>query len=66
MVPVKYSNLGFDIANFGARSKVLRFSQKPIFVFNTDSPMDGEFISHICASYLSICEKRKSTVSLKM
>jgi|WetSurMetagenome_2_1015567.scaffolds.fasta_scaffold1505810_1 hypothetical protein len=66
MVPQKFSDLGFDIAGFGAKSKVLRFENKPIFVFNANSRMDETFISQICTTYLQIREKRKGSVSLRI
>jgi hypothetical protein len=60
MVPEKYSNLGFEITKFGANSKVLRFDQKPIFVFNANAGIDAEFLAHICDTYLKISERRKN------
>jgi hypothetical protein len=66
MVPQKFTDLGFDIAGFGAKSKVLRFENKPIFVFNANSRMDDSFITQICTTYLQIRDKRKNAVSLRI
>ncbi len=60
MVPKKYIDLGFEITRFGAQSKALRFEQKPVFVFNTESDIDADFLTHICDTYLRIAEKRKN------
>jgi hypothetical protein len=65
MVPQKYAFLGFDIAKFGAHSKVLRFNCKPIFVFNSDSKIDVRFVEQICDTYLKISEKRKDLTCIK-
>jgi len=66
MIPVKYSQAGFDIADFGSKSRALRFDGKPIFVFNAGSNPEPDFISHICETYLHICGKRKEAVCLKV
>jgi hypothetical protein len=66
MVPDRYAGLGFEITKFGANSKVLRYDQKPIFVFNPNSDIDEEFLTHICDTYLKICERRKNSLSLKV
>jgi hypothetical protein len=60
MVPQKYIDLGFEITRFGAQSKVLRYGQKPVFVFNTNSDIDPDFLICICDTYLRIAEKRKN------
>ena len=59
MVPKKYADLGFELTRFGANSKILRFDHKPIFVFNANTKIDMKFLTHICETYLKICEKRK-------
>ena len=56
MVPKKYAELGFEITEFGAKSKVLRFDKKPIFVFNANSNDDARLLTHICDTYLKFCE----------
>jgi hypothetical protein len=66
MVPEKYINLGFEITKFGKHSRVLRFDQKPVFVFDADAIMDSRFIAHICDSYLKISEKRKDLTCIKV
>jgi len=60
MVPEKYTALGFEITKFGTDSKVLRFEQKPVFVFNSKSNIDENFLAHICDTYLKLTEKRKN------
>jgi hypothetical protein len=60
MVPKKFADLGFEITPFGASSLVLRFDHKPIFVFNTRADIDIDFLTHICETYLKICDKRKN------
>lgn len=60
MVPEKYANLGFEITTFGTNSKVLRFAQTPVFVFNTNARIDDQLITRICDTYLKISEKRKN------
>jgi hypothetical protein len=55
----KYADLGFEITKFGAQSSALRFDQKPIFIFEANSPIDVEFLTHICDTYLKISEKRR-------
>ena len=60
MVPVKYADLGFEITKFGVNSKVLRFDQKPIFVFDFNTIIDVEFLTSICETYLKIHEKSKN------
>jgi hypothetical protein len=66
MVTQKYTDLGFDITEFGAKSKVLRFEQKPIFVFNACTNLDAVFLAHICETYLKISEKRKTPVCIRV
>jgi hypothetical protein len=66
MVSEKYAALGFEITRFSPNSKVLRFDQKPIFVFNSNTSLDAEFLAHICDTYLKICEKRKNPVSIRL
>ena len=56
----KYADRGFNITKFGTGSKVLRFNQKPIFVFNAKESLDYELLTRICESYLKICGKRKN------
>jgi hypothetical protein len=65
MVPEKYAHLGFEITKFGANSKVLRFEQKPVFVFNSGTNIDMAFLGNICDTYLKINEKRKNSVGIK-
>jgi hypothetical protein len=65
MVPEKYANLGFEIVRFVASSKVLRFAQTPVFVFNSKARIDAQFITHICEAYLKISEKRKNLTCIK-
>ena len=65
MVPVKYADLGFEITKFGANSKVLKFRQKPIFVFDINSALDPEFLARICDTYLALAEKRKELSCVK-
>jgi hypothetical protein len=59
MVPEKYADLGFEITKFGANSKALRFGQKAIFVFDSKTNIDTEFLTRICDIYLKVNEKRK-------
>jgi hypothetical protein len=66
MVPGKYADLGFEITKFGANSKVLRFDQKPIFVFNANTNIDVYFLSHICDTYLNLHERRKNLTCIKI
>jgi hypothetical protein len=66
MVPGKYADLGFEITKFGANSKVLRFDQKPIFVFNANTIIDTEFLTSICDTYLKISERRKNLTCIKI
>lgn len=66
MLPDKYEDLGFEITKFGASSKVLRFEQKPIFVFSSNSSFDETFLTRICETYLKISGKLPSPVSLKI
>ena len=66
MVPEKYAKLGFEIAKFGAHSKVLRFAQKAVFVFNSEANIDVKFIAHVCETYLKISEKRKDLTCIKV
>jgi hypothetical protein len=56
MIDGKYVALGFDISSFGANSKVLRFNQKAVFVFSSNSNIDIEFLSSICEAYLKMRE----------
>jgi hypothetical protein len=65
MVPSKYSALGFEISKFGLHSKALRFHEKPIFIFNENSPIDDKLVTHICATYLKIAEKRGDLSCIK-
>jgi hypothetical protein len=65
MVPEKYTRLGFKIAKFGAHSLVLKLGDIPIFVFNSGSPVDTIFITHICETYLKLSEKRKDLSCIK-
>jgi hypothetical protein len=60
MVPEKYAKLGFEIAKFGANSRVLRFDQKPIFVFNENTNIDVNFLTRICDTYLKLSERRRN------
>jgi hypothetical protein len=62
----KYADLGFEITKFGANSRVLRFNQKPVFVFSSNTNIDPNFLSHICDTYLKINEKSKSQIFLKV
>jgi hypothetical protein len=66
MVQSKYADIGFEITKFGANSKVLRFKQKPIFVFNSNTNIDGEFLTSICETYLNISEKRKNPFGIRV
>ncbi len=66
MVPKKYADLGFEITKFGAQSSVLRFNQKPVFVFDSKSNIDGEFLTQICEIYLRLSEKRKNLTCIKV
>jgi hypothetical protein len=63
MVPEKYADLGFEITGFGARSKALKFDEKPVFIFKSNSAIDEEFLTHICDIHLKITEKRKKAIS---
>ncbi len=65
MIPEKYANLGFEITNFGKNSKVLRYEQKPVFVFNTRTDIDVKFLTHICETYLKVSDKRKNLACIK-
>lgn len=60
MLPGKYVDLGFEITKFGSHSSALRFDHKPIFVFNSNTNIGGDFLQHICDTYLKISEKRKN------
>jgi hypothetical protein len=60
MVPEKYADLGFEITDFGANSRVLRFDRRPIFVFNANNGIDLKLLTHICDTYLKITERRKN------
>jgi hypothetical protein len=66
MLPVKYLDLGFDIAKFGINSSVLRFNQRPIFVFCSGSGVDAKFLIQICNCYLNINQRIHPTVCLKI
>jgi hypothetical protein len=66
MVPEKYSDLGFEITKFGANSNVLRFKQRPIFVFNKNSPLEDDFLASICDTYLKITEKRNNLLGIRV
>jgi hypothetical protein len=65
MVSQKHADLGFNISKFGKNSMALRFNQKPVFVFNIDSPVDEKFLSQICEIYLTISEKRNNRAPVK-
>lgn len=65
MVPEKYAELGFEITEFGAKSKVLRFHHKPIFVFNSNANIDSKFLTHICDTYLKLPERRKDLTCIR-
>jgi hypothetical protein len=65
MVPEKYAHLGFQVTKFGANSKVLRFEQKPVFVFNSGINIDIPFLENICDTYLKINEKRKNSAGIR-
>jgi hypothetical protein len=52
-------------SKFGKYSMALRFNQKPVFVFNLDSPVDEKFLSQICEIYLTISEKRNNRAPVK-
>lgn len=65
MVSQKYVDLGFHITKFGKNSMALRFNEKPVFVFNIDSPVDEKFLSQICDIYLKISEKRNNEIPIK-
>jgi len=64
MVPQRYADLGFEITKFGKNSSALRYNQKPVFVFDAQSHIDGKFLARICDIYLNI-EKRKNLASIK-
>ncbi len=64
MIPEKYANLGFELTNFGKNSKVLRFAQKPVFVFNSKADIDVKFLTHICETYLKVSDRRKKMASI--
>jgi hypothetical protein len=66
MLPDKYADLGFEITKFGASSRVLRFEQKPIFVFNASSNCDETFLTRICDTYLKVSGRRKDLVSINL
>jgi hypothetical protein len=66
MITQKYAELGFEITKFGGNSKVLRFGETPVFVFNSNTEVDADFLSHICDTYLKIREKRKSPVDIRV
>jgi hypothetical protein len=65
MVPVKYAKLGFEITKFGTNSRVLRFDQKPVFVFDANNNLDNKFLEHICDVYLQVSSKRKDLSCIK-
>ncbi len=66
MIPSKYANLGFSISSFGAQSKVLRFEQQPVFVFNANAGIDIKLLTRICDTYLKIAERRKDLNCIKV
>ena len=66
MLQELYAKFGFEITKFGANSKVLRFNHKPVFVFNSETNLDSEFLKSICDTYLKISEKRRSPISIKV
>jgi hypothetical protein len=66
MLPVKYLDMGFDIAKFGSHSSVLRFNQKPIFVFCSGSGIEADFLIKICNCYLNINQRVHPSISLKI
>jgi len=65
MLSDKYRALGFEITGFGECSSVLRYVQKPIFVFNAGSKLDEDFLSHICEVYLKVSQTRKDLSCIK-
>ena len=65
MLSEKYSALGFEITRFGEFSSVLRYDQKPIFIFNANSRLDEDFLTHICDVYLKISRTRKDLSCIK-
>jgi hypothetical protein len=66
MISQKYADLGFEITKFGVNSRVLRFGRTPVFVFNSNTDIDADFLSHICDTYLKIREKRQSPVGIRV
>jgi hypothetical protein len=60
VVPKKYADLGFEVAGLGGKSKILRFCQKPIFVFSSSTSISAEFLARICEMYLKIYERGKA------
>jgi hypothetical protein len=66
MVPGKYADLGFEITKFGANSKALKFNQKPVFIFNSNTNIDVEFLTRICDTYLKINKKRINPIGIRI
>ncbi len=65
MLSDKYSAMGFEVTKFGEFSSVLRYDQKPIFIFNANSEMDESFLSHICDVYMKISRTHKDLSCIK-
>jgi hypothetical protein len=65
MIPEKYAKLGFKITKYGGGSSILRFNDKPIFIFNAISSIDIKFLMDICDTYLKISERKKNPACIK-
>jgi hypothetical protein len=65
MVSEKYAAMGFNIAKFGLHSSVLKFEEKPIFVFESAVNIDEQYFNSICKTYLKLTSKRKELSCIK-
>lgn len=66
MLPKRYTDLGFAITKFDANSKVLKFHQTPVFVFNRQNSIDDGFLIRICDTYLKISSNTKNLIGIRV